>query len=197
MDHYFTNSSEVASQSRQFVVRVRGVELQLESEAGVFSKRGLDFGTRLLIEAVTLPESGLAVDLGCGYGPVASALGRVYPHSRWLMLDVNARAVEVARRNVRQLGERATALVSDGFSEAGSVRADAILLNPPIRAGKSVIYRLFEESLAHLNPDGALWIVIQKKQGAPSARTELERLFPVVTDVTRAGGYHVFRAARK
>jgi len=193
--HYFTNSSEVPSQSRQFTVRVRGLELQLESEAGVFSRRGLDYGTRLLIETVTLPESCLAVDLGCGYGPIAATLGRVYPYSRWLLADVNARAVEVARRNATALGERATVLVSDGFSEIGSVRADAILLNPPIRAGKSVMYRLFEESRAHLTEDGALWIVIQKKQGAASARVELERLFSVVTDVARAGGYHVFRAA--
>lgn len=197
MDHYFTNNPKLSGDEREFVVRVRGLEIRLTTEAGVFSKRGLDFGSRLLIESVQLPDSAYAVDLGCGYGPISAVLGQAYPDSRWILLDVNARAVQLAERNTASLGGRRQLLVSDGFQACPEVSVDAIVLNPPIRAGKAVVYRLFKEAREHLKPGGSLWIVMQKKQGAPSARKELERLFSSVEDVARSGGYHIFRSIVK
>lgn len=197
MGHYFTNNPGLPEEEREFEVRIRGLSVRLRSDAGVFSKRGLDFGTRLLIEAVELPEFAKAVDLGCGYGPVAAVLGRVYSMSKWTLVDVNERAVALARRNTESFQNRRRVVVSDGFSEVPDIAANAVILNPPIRAGKIVVYRLFQEAYDHLVDGGALWIVIQKKQGAASARKELQRLFPVVDAVARSGGYHVFRALRK
>lgn len=189
--HYFTSSPEAASRPRSVHIRVRGVELEILTDSGVFAKRGLDFGTRVLIETVTLPPQAEAVDLGCGYGVVAAVLGRVYPESQWTLLDVNERAVSLAQRNVC-LGDRARVLVSDGFAAVPDLRADAVVLNPPIRAGKSVVYRLFAESAQHLRPDGALWVVIHKKHGAPSARERLTAWFGDVALAERESGYHVF-----
>ncbi len=168
----------------------------LTTDRGVFSKNQLDFGTRVLINAVELPEHAEVVDLGCGYGPVTAFLGRLYPDSRWTLIDVNERALALAAENVRQLSDRTRIVLSDGFREVEDLVADAIILNPPIRTGKAVIYRLFEESHLHLRAGASLWIVIQKKQGANSARAHLETLFTMVDCVERSGGYHVFRCLK-
>ncbi len=120
----------------------------------------------------------------------------MYPRTRWVLLDVNERAVALARENVQCLGGRAEVFVSDGFAAVPDLAADAILLNPPVRAGKAVVWRLFTESRHHLVPGGALWVVIQKKQGAPSAKAYLEQQFASVETVARDAGYHVFRCIR-
>lgn len=193
-EHYFSGKPASAHRPQSVHIQVRGVTAVLQTDAGVFSRQGLDFGTRVLVESVTLPPNASVVDLGCGYGPVAAILGRIYPDARWLLLDINERALQLAADNTAFLGDRARVAVSDGFAAVSDERCDAVILNPPIRAGKSVVYRLFEEARAHLRPGGSLWIVIQKKQGAPSARQRLEELFTNVETVSRDGGYHVFRA---
>ncbi|RIV24582.1 class I SAM-dependent methyltransferase [Alicyclobacillaceae bacterium I2511] len=180
------------SRPTQISVVARGISLQLWTNAGVFSKRGLDFGTRVLIEAVNLPESGLLVDLGCGYGAAAAILGRVYPQTQWVLLDVNPRAIELAARNLSTQVDRTQVWVSDGFSAVPALQADAILLNPPIRAGKGVVYHLFDEAAWHLVPDGVLWVVIQKKQGADSAKKYLESIFTRVDMAGHQSGYRVY-----
>jgi 16S rRNA (guanine1207-N2)-methyltransferase len=190
-EHYFSADPTSHRQPRQVTVRARGVTAVLKTDSGVFAKRGLDFGTRVLVEAVELPETGLMVDLGCGYGPVAAILARVYPQTRWLLLDVNRRALELAAENLAFAGGRIEIRESDGFDKASEVVADAVLLNPPVRAGKATVYRLFREAFDHLRAGGHLWVVIQRKQGADSAKKELARVFPEVETVDRSGGYHV------
>ncbi len=192
--HYYSADPMSESRPHDVMVRVRDVELRLTTDSGVFAKKGLDFGTRLLIETVDLTGRVHIVDLGCGYGVVAAALAKVYPETTWTMLDVNRRAVELAHKNTDFLGERRKVYQSDGFAEVPDVVADAVLLNPPIRAGKAVIYRLFEEARNHLVEGGDFWIVIQKKHGAPSAKKKLEELFGNVRLVDRAAGYHIFHA---
>lgn len=193
-NHYYSTDPTSASRPHDVTVHVRGVELRLITDSGVFAKKGLDFGTRLLIETVDLTGRVNVVDLGCGYGVVAAALAKVYPKTTWAMLDVNSRAVELARKNTQFLGVRRKVYQSDGFSEVPDMMADAVLLNPPIRAGKAVVYRLFEEARDHLVEGGDFWIVIQKKHGAPSAKAKLEELFGNVRLVDRASGYHILHA---
>ncbi|QSO50562.1 class I SAM-dependent methyltransferase [Alicyclobacillus curvatus] len=192
-EHYYSERPTAKSEPRRFRCHVRGVDLELMSDAGVFSKTGLDFGTRLLIETVHLPDEAFVVDLGCGYGVVGAVLARIYPQTRWLLLDINERAVELAEQNTAALGERVQVAQSDGLNALGSRRPEAILLNPPIRAGKSAIYKMFEDASRKLFPGGALWVVIHKKHGAESAKKFLVSLFPEVEMVDRKSGYHVFR----
>jgi 16S rRNA (guanine1207-N2)-methyltransferase len=193
--HYYSGQPGSNHEFRDVRFKIRGVELTLTTDAGVFSKRGIDFGTRVLLEAVELHETDFVVDLGCGYGVVTAVLARVYPETRWLLLDVNERAVNLAMQNVSRFGGRVDLAVSDGFGARDDVMADAIIANPPIRAGKSVVYRLFEESKSHLRDGGALWVVIHKKHGAASAAVKLGELFEQVDLVTRQSGYHIFRCS--
>jgi 16S rRNA (guanine1207-N2)-methyltransferase len=192
-EHYYSSHPNVKSKPRAIRISAKGIERTLWSDAGVFSKEGLDFATYLLLESVDLRDQAVVADLGCGYGPVTAVLSEVYPRASFLMMDVNERAVHLARQNTSEMGQRVRALQSDGFSEADELLFTDIILNPPIRAGKAVVYRLFEESARHLVLDGSLWIVMQKKHGAPSAENKLLTLFEVVDVCYKKSGYYVFR----
>jgi 16S rRNA (guanine1207-N2)-methyltransferase len=195
-NHYFSATPSSESKPHQVRFKARGVEVQLTTDSGVFAKKGLDFGSRLLIETVQIPDAATVVDLGCGAGPIAAVLSRVYTDSSWILLDINERAVSLARANVLDGSKRVEARVSDGFSAVDDVTVDVVLLNPPIRAGKQVIYRLFRESGRHLKPGGSLWIVMHKKHGAESARNELLRHFGSVELKDRDAGYHIYQCTQ-
>ena len=192
-DHYYTANPASAHDERRVALTALGNELVFTTDAGVFSRDGLDKGTEALLNALPVPMEGRVLDLGCGWGPVGVALGKRYPALEIVMTDINQRAAELARRNLAANGVQAQVVQGDGFAAVeGSF--DAILTNPPIRAGKAVIYALFREARARLNPGGALYIVIRKQQGAPSALKFLREVYGEAEVIDRSGGFHVIRA---
>ena len=192
-DHYYTANPASAHDERRMALTALGNELVFTTDAGVFSRDGLDKGTEALLNALPVPMEGRVLDLGCGWGPVGVALGKKYPALEIVMTDINQRAAELARRNLAANGVQAQVVQGDGFAAVeGSF--DAILTNPPIRAGKAVIYALFREARARLNPGGALYIVIRKQQGAPSALKFLREVYDEAEVIDRSGGFHVIRA---
>ena len=191
-DHYYTEMPTSAHDERRIALRALGNDLTFITDAGVFSRDGLDRGTEVLLDA--LPAlSGRVLDLGCGWGAVGVALGKRWPGLDIVMTDINSRAVELARRNLTENGVKATVVQGDGFA-AVEGRFDAIVTNPPIRAGKAVIYGLFAQARDHLKPDGALYVVIRKQQGAPSALKYLKEIYARAETVGRGSGFHVLRA---
>jgi 16S rRNA (guanine1207-N2)-methyltransferase len=137
------------------------------------------------------------LDVGCGYGPIGISAAHLAPKGHVTMLDINSRAVELARENALHNGIRnVTVMESDVLSALEGQKFDVILTNPPIRAGKAIVHQIFEEAYRHLNEGGTLWVVIQKKQGAPSAAAKLESLFPVVEEVGKDKGYRIMRATK-
>ena len=191
-DHYYTENPNSAHDERRIALRALGNDLTFVTDAGVFSRDGLDRGTEVLLEALP-PLEGRVLDLGCGWGAVGVALGKRYPALDIVMTDINSRAVELARRNLAENGVTAALLQGDGF-DAVEGRFDAIVTNPPIRAGKAVIYGLFARAREYLEPDGALYVVIRKQQGAPSALKYLKEIYSRAETVDRASGFHVLRA---
>ena len=113
-----------------------------------------------------------------------------FPELKMTMADVNERALALAAQNVAKNHMQAKAVLSDGFS-AVEGEFDAVMTNPPIRAGKAVIYRMFEDAKAHLAPGGALYLVIRKQQGAPSALKFLKELYANAEVIARDGGYWI------
>ena len=191
-DHYYTENPNSAHDERRIALQALGNDLTFVTDAGVFSRDGLDRGTEVLLEALP-PLEGRVLDLGCGWGAVGVALGKRYPALDIVMTDINSRAVELARRNLAENGVTAAVLQGDGF-DAVEGRFDAIVTNPPIRAGKAVIYGLFTRARDYLEPDGALYVVIRKQQGAPSALKYLKEIYSRAETVDRASGFHVLRA---
>ncbi|NLG26095.1 MAG: class I SAM-dependent methyltransferase [Clostridiales bacterium] len=195
-DHYYSPDPASASRPDWVMVSVLGRELRFATDAGVFSRDGLDPGSRLLIESAG-ELRGRVLDLGCGWGAVGVALALENPDTTFLLSDVNRRAAALAAANADANGARnARAIESDGFSAIDGT-FDRILINPPIRAGKAVIYRLFADARERLNEGGALDVVIRKAQGAPSALVYLKELFGDARVVARGGGYRVIRAVRR
>ena len=191
-DHYYTEVPGSAHAERAVTVRALGQEMTFVTDAGVFSRDGLDRGTELLLKALP-PLSGRVLDLGCGWGAVGVALGKRYPGLDIVMTDINTRAVDLARRNLAANGVAATVVQGDGFAAVEGA-FDAIVTNPPIRAGKAVIYGLFDAARGHLKPGGALYAVMRKQQGAPSALKYLQEIYASAEIIDRGSGFHVMRA---
>lgn len=191
-DHYYTADPGSAHDERALEVTALGNRLRFTTDAGVFSRDGLDRGTELLLNALP-PLSGRVLDLGCGWGAVGVSLAAKYPALDVVMTDINRRAAALSRRNLAANGARAEVLEGDGF-EAVEGTFDAIVTNPPIRAGKAVIYGLFERARDFLKPGGALYVVIRKQQGAPSALKFLQQTYASAGVVERGGGFWVIRA---
>ncbi|MEJ8303086.1 class I SAM-dependent methyltransferase [Saccharibacillus sacchari] len=195
-DHYYTNRPTAEHDRRTIEVELRGKKVRLVTDAGVFSKSGLDYGSRVLIDALEIPQGASVLDVGCGYGPIGIAAG-LMGATRITMLDVNERAIELARENAAANGiSQAKAMQSDLLEAVSEERYDVIISNPPIRAGKETVHRMFEQASECLNPGGSLWIVIQKKQGAPSAKAKLDSLFEQVEEVTKDKGYRIYKAIK-
>ena len=193
-EHYYTASPASKHDERRLTVRALGVELSFTTDAGVFSRDGLDAGTRTLLEALP-PLAGRVLDLGCGWGALGGVLAKVYPQARFVLSDINARAVELARRNLRENGlSNAEAVCGDGFA-AVEGKFDWILTNPPIRAGKQVIYALFAQAKEFLAPGGTLALVIRTQQGAKSAERYLQSLYQSVKTLDISGGFRVLAAS--
>lgn len=191
-DHYYTETPSSAHDERRIRLTALGNGLDFITDAGVFSRDGLDRGTEILLNALP-PLQGRVLDLGCGWGPVGVALGKANPALDIVMTDVNTRAVELARRNLALNGVRAQVVQGDGYANLQGA-FDAIITNPPIRAGKALIYGLFDDAQKYLNPGGALYIVIRKQQGAPSALKHLKETWPAAEIIEREAGYWVIRA---
>jgi len=193
-EHYYTVNPEAAHDEKQVIFEVLDMQFSCTTDAGVFSRDGLDMGTRILLEALP-PLAGRILDLGCGWGPVGAVLGRKYPEAEILMTDLNARAAELAARNLAANGvKNAKVVQGDGYENVDG-KFDAIVLNPPIRTGKSVIYGMFAGAKGHLTENGALYIVIRKQQGAESAEKYLKTLYGDVERISREKGYWVLRCA--
>lgn len=197
-DHYYTGRPASERREERFEAVLRGARITLLSDAGVFSKKKVDKGTRLLIEAASLPESGPLLDLGCGYGPIGLALARLMPEAEVYMVDINERAVELARRAAELNGiENVRILHGDGFDPLPpDLRFQAILTNPPYRAGNAVVFKMIEESARRLEVGGTFTCVGRTRQGAKTVRARIEESFGNVTEPALGGGYRVMEARR-
>lgn len=191
-EHYFTSEPTSAHEARAFRAVFAGRVLAFDTDAGVFSKQHVDPGSELLCRALPEALSGDVLDMGCGWGAMTVLTLARFPEVRVTMADVNERALALAVSNVEKNHMKAEAVLSDGFEKVEGL-FDAVITNPPIRAGKAVIYKMFEDAKAHLKPGGMLVLVIRKQQGAPSALKFLKEQYARAEVIAREGGYWVIR----
>src|SRR5699024_2111708 len=178
-EHYFSQKPQSTSSPKTWRYELKGKVYTFISDVGVFSKSEVDFGSHLLIEEFQPPAiDGDFLDLGCGYGPIGIVVADCHKERYVVMAVVNERAVAVAEKNATQNNvNNVVCIHSYRFSEIKEREFAVVLLNPPIRAGKEIVHKIFEESHASLRESGELWVVIQKNQGAPSAKRKLEEVF--------------------
>ena len=191
-EHYYTNNPTSEHEERSFRAVFAGKVLAFDTDAGVFSKQHVDPGSELLCKSLPDDLSGDVLDMGCGWGAMTVMTLARFPKCSVTMADVNERALGLAVSNVAKNRMTAKAVLSDGFEKIEGL-FDTVITNPPIRAGKAVIYKMFEDAKAHLRDGGSLYLVIRKQQGAPSALKFLKELYCKAEVIERDGGYWIIR----
>jgi len=197
-DHYFTNQPSTPHKEEEFSFELKGRKFIFKTDSGVFSKKTVDFGSRVLIDAFSeegLP-AGKILDVGCGYGPmglsIASSSERIVE-----MVDINERAVALAKENAtKNKISNVDIHVSNIYAEVTGKDYAAIVSNPPIRAGKEVVHEILTGAYPLLAKDGTLTIVIQKKQGAPSAQKKMAEFFGNAEIIKKEKGYFIIQSRK-
>ena len=194
-DHYFTPDPTSPSTPTTHQVQVRKLQLTLAGDRGVFNHGELDWGTRVLIENAQVPTGGVMLDLGCGGGAIAVALAKLRPNAEVWAVDVNERAIEVARRSVK-LNDLSNVRVVTVGDVPAELQFDAIWSNPPIRIGKDELHRLLREWLARLTQQGCADLVVHKNLGSDSLAKWLAAEGYVVQRHASKQGYRVLHVTR-
>ena len=195
-EYYYTSAPTSEHEERSFRAVFAGRVLAFDTDAGVFSKQHVDPGSELLCKSLPDTISGRVLDMGCGWGAMTVMTLARFPKAEVVMADVNERALALAVSNVEKNHMQAAAVLSDGFEKIEG-EFDAVITNPPIRAGKAVIYKMFEDAKAHLKPGGALYLVVRKQQGAPSALKFLKELYGKAEVIERDGGYWIIECVKQ
>ncbi|MGW5877424.1 class I SAM-dependent methyltransferase [Nocardiopsis terrae] len=210
--HYFDSDPGAASRPSTADLVLPDLHLRLHTDRGVFSPDKVDLGTRVLLESVPAPPAeGRLLDLGCGYGPVSLTMAARARRSRVLGVDVNARAVGLARRNAAEhglaharfavVGPEGGLAVEQGPGDAPTAEDllgpfDAIWSNPPIRVGKGVLHSMLRTWLNRLTPEGVAHLVVQRHLGSDSLQKWLDSQGLPAERVASRAGFRVLAVRR-
>ena len=172
-EHYFSATPAVELTKHVHTLNIRGTEHQVTTASGVFSGGRVDLGTQVLLSHVPDPQAGLALDVGCGWGPITMALCDALKgtDSEVLAVDVNTRALELSGQNAKAAGYSVATFTPEQLEKyllGNNLKLRTIWSNPPVRIGKQALHELLLKWLAFLADDGAAWLVVQRNLGADS-----------------------------
>lgn len=190
---YYEDNQDLSHDFQTLAVELLGQSMRFKTDRGVFSKNGIDYGSRVLLENYQPESAKSLLDVGCGYGTLGLTLAKKFDLDV-TMVDVNSRALDLCRQNAIDNAVSNSKIELSNIYESVSEKYDAIISNPPIRAGKEVVHEILAGAFGHLNDGGHLTIVIQKKQGAPSAQKKMEEVFGNCQLVARDKGYFILRS---
>ncbi len=193
MSHYFTNDN-IKSNEKKVTVKINGKILNFISDNGVFSKKGLDYGTRTLLSNLEIDKiKGNVLDFGCGYGPIGIYIAK-QTKTEVDMIDINERALALAQKNAK-LNNVNVNIFKSNIYENITKKYDFIITNPPIRVGKKILYEILFGAKKHLKENGELWLVVNKSQGAKSLIKDLEKEFAVAI-IEKNKGFYVIKVKK-
>lgn len=198
MEHYFTPKPRSKPEYHVISAYLRGKYFRFLTSSGVFSKRRIDPGTRVLIENMVLPKRGYVLDVGCGYGAIGIAAAALNPNIHVIMVDVNKRAVKLARQNIRINGvTNAEVRPGNLYEPVRDMLFGCILSNPPISAGMDVVEAIIRDAPRHMCDGATLQIVVKSKIGRERLKRVFEGAFGNFTVLAREGGYRVLMAEKR
>ena len=193
MSHYFTNDN-TKSDEKIIKVKINNNPYEFYVDSGVFSKKGLDFGTRTLLESIDITKiTGDVLDFGCGWGPIGIYIAKE-TKSNVDMIDINKRALSLTIKNARLNNVNINAFESNIYENVNK-KYDYIISNPPIRVGKQILYKILFESFDYLKEDGHLIIVVNKNGGAKTIIKDLKEKHKVET-IGKNKGFYVIKVSR-
>jgi len=192
-EHYFTNNADLKSETRLIQYNYGDGVINFTSDLGVFSKNKLDYGSRLLIE--TYIEKGRdnidLLDVGCGYGFIGLSLARI-KNTNSTMVDVNKRAVHLTSLNIKNNKIKNAVAFESNIYESVEGLYDVVITNPPIRTGRETVLTFLRDSKKYLKPNGELWFVMRKDQGALTVAKKLEDIYKIEI-IAKSKGFLIFR----
>ena len=191
MSHYFIEDTSLQHNVVEKEVFIKTLKFSFFTDNGVFSKKGLDFGTRSLLESLPDDISGDVLDFGCGYGPIGIYLKKKY-NCNVDMIDINERSLDLARKNALKNNVSVNIFKSDIYENV-TKKYDYIITNPPIRVGKTILYKIVFDAKKYLKENGRLYLVINKDQGAKSLMKDLDSVYKVQL-VDKISGFFIIMA---
>lgn len=196
MSHYYITDNNLKNEYRTFKYTYKNNLLEFTSDLGVFSKDRVDFGTNVLLNSLPdLKQYNSLLDVGCGVGVIGITLSKTYPNLNTLMIDVNERCIELANKNSANNKTKAQAILSNLYENIIN-KYDIIISNPPIRAGKKVVFGVVEGAYNTLNDKGEIYVVIQKKQGAESLLKRMNEVFSNAEVIKKEKGYYIIKSIK-
>ena len=197
MSHYYSKTQDdIESNPSYFNFNYKGLELRFKTDNGVFSKDYIDYGSFVMLNNFMPNDINLPIlDMGSGYGPIGITISRLYDREV-VMAEINERAYNLSLENIKNNKANCKAYNSDLYEKLEGMEFSSIITNPPIRAGKAVVYAIYDGAYTHLANNGELWVVIQKKQGEESSKKYIEELFGNCEIVKRDKGYYILKAIK-
>ena len=192
MGQYFTNDNSISSNITKTYAHILGHGFTFFTDNGVFSKTGVDFGTRLLLESIPLSEIGENIlDVGCGYGVFGVVLNKILGVNV-VMCDVNRRALHLTKMNIDVNSCNNCEVIESNCYQNITGKFSTIVSNPPIRAGKKVVYEILQGAKEFLLPGGMLLFVVRKEQGAKSIISDMKQIYNVEV-LERKKGFFIIK----
>jgi len=194
-EHYFAALPKSEAKFGIVHTRLRGEPFKFLTASSVFSKKQVDLGTRLLIEAMRLPETGAVLDLGCGYGAVGIAVAASNMRLQVVMTDVNVRAVQLARRNIK-INKVRNAEVRCGclYEPVKDLMFNCVLSNPPVSAGMETVKAIITQAPKVMADKATFQMVIRSKIGSKTLPSVFNETFGNCAVLARKSGYRVLTA---
>ena len=190
MNHYFTNNENLKSKIEKVEVVINSVSYFFYTDNGVFSKGKLDYGAELLLKTFkdSFPQDKKILDIGCGCGPIGIYLSKL--GFNVTMSDINKRALHLTKKALKEQNIDANVIESDSYNNVADTY-DYVISNPPIKAGKKVLYEIVGGASNYLNKDGKLLVVIRKDKGALSLIKDMKNIYNKVEIIEKKKGYYI------
>ena len=177
MNQYFENNKNLKSEINKINATVKDTSFVFYTDNGVFNKKGLDYGTKLLLENIDFINKKSFLDVGCGCGPIGIYIALQNKDYIVDMIDINERAIHLCNMSKKENNLNNINIFKSDVYENINSKYDLILTNPPIHAGKKKVYEIIGNAKDYLNEKGELLIVIRKDQGAKSLINDFKDIY--------------------
>lgn len=206
MAHYFDAEPITESVKKTVDYRVNGMNFSFVTDTNTFSRSGVDKGTDLMITTVIddikargAHKGERLLDLGCGWGVVGITMKKVFMTFDVTQTDVNSRAVKLSKENAELNRVKIDLQVAGDVCEGipADKKFDIVMTNPPVRAGKKTVFAFYDQAYEHMDQGATIYVVLQRKQGAPSSEKKLTELFGNCETIAISGGYHIMKSVKE
>lgn len=192
MPHYYSEEQTSPLRLEKIKAVLRGRLFEFYSGSGVFSKRKIDNGTRVLVENCIVKNNWKILDLGCGYGVVGVVIAKIFPKTKILMIDINKRALKLAKMNLELNSIKNAEIKYSNLYSTVKEKFNTIIVNPPITAGRKICFRIIEESKEHLEKNGLLQLIARHRKGGKILGQKMLEVFGNMKEKTKSGGYRLY-----